>query len=147
MKLNVRALALTSGILWGLGLFLATLWVILFDGATHEPTLLGRIYRGYNISVVGSLFGLLWGFIDGLIGGGPELILIMSREAQRERMADNRSSIPWRQVVLAKMRARFDKSSHIGPVIHDEGRIRRPAHKRHLFRFGEYFPVERLFPA
>jgi hypothetical protein len=69
MKLNIRALALTWGILWGLGIFLATLWIILFDGATGEVTILGRIYRGYNISIVGSLFGLLWGFIDGLICG------------------------------------------------------------------------------
>ena len=69
MRLNVRALALTWGILWGLGIFLATLWIILFDGSTGEVTILGRIYRGYNISVVGSLFGLLWGFIDGLICG------------------------------------------------------------------------------
>jgi len=69
MRLNVRALALTWGVLWGLGIFLGTLWIILFDGSTGEVTILGRIYRGYNISVVGSLFGLLWGFIDGLICG------------------------------------------------------------------------------
>ena len=69
MKLNVRAMALTWGILWGLGIFLATVWIILFDGATGEVTTLGRIYRGYNISVVGSLYGLLWGFVDGLICG------------------------------------------------------------------------------
>lgn len=69
MKLNIRAMALTWGILWGLGIFLATIWIILFDGTTGEATLLGRIYRGYNISVTGSLFGLLWGLIDGLICG------------------------------------------------------------------------------
>ena len=69
MKLNVRALALTCGILWGLGLFLATLWMILFDGASGEITFIGRVYRGYSISMTGSLFGLLWGFVDGLIGG------------------------------------------------------------------------------
>lgn len=69
MKLNIRAFALTCGILWGLGIFFLTLWIILFDGSTGEVTILGRIYRGYNISVVGSLFGLLWGFVDGLIGG------------------------------------------------------------------------------
>jgi hypothetical protein len=69
MKLNVRAMALTWGILWGLGIFLATLWIILFDGATGEVTLLGRIYRGYSISFTGSLFGLLWGLLDGLICG------------------------------------------------------------------------------
>ena len=69
MKLNVRAMALTWGILWGLGIFLATLWIILFDGASGEVTLLGRIYRGYNISFAGSLFGLLWGLVDGLVCG------------------------------------------------------------------------------
>ena len=69
MKLNVRAMALTWGILWGLGVFIATLWIILFDGASGEVTLLGRIYRGYNISVVGALIGLLWGLVDGLICG------------------------------------------------------------------------------
>ena len=41
----------------------------LFDGSTGEVTILGRIYRGYNISPVGGLFGLLWGFVDGLVGG------------------------------------------------------------------------------
>ena len=46
-----------------------TWWVIAFDGPTHEMTLIGHIYRGYNISFVGSLIGLGWGFADGLIGG------------------------------------------------------------------------------
>jgi hypothetical protein len=69
MKLNIRAFALTCGILWGLGIFFFTLWIILFDGSTGEVTIIGRIYRGYNISIVGSLFGLLWGFFDGLVGG------------------------------------------------------------------------------
>ncbi len=69
MKLNVKALALTGGIWWGVGLFLLTWWVIAFDGATGEPTLIGRLYRGYSISPVGSVYGLVWGFFDGLIGG------------------------------------------------------------------------------
>ncbi len=69
MKLNIRAFALTCGILWGLGLFFVTLWIILFEGSTGELTIVGRVYRGYNISMVGSLFGLLWGFVDGLVGG------------------------------------------------------------------------------
>ncbi|RKX22458.1 MAG: hypothetical protein DRP45_11360 [Candidatus Zixiibacteriota bacterium] len=69
MKLNVKALAFTSGILWGLGLFCITWWIILFDGATCETTLIGQVYRGYSISPIGSVVGLLWGFVDGLIGG------------------------------------------------------------------------------
>jgi hypothetical protein len=69
MKLNVKAFALTCGILWGIGLFLLTWWIIVFDGATGEPTLIGRLYRGFTISPVGSFIGLVWAFVDGLIGG------------------------------------------------------------------------------
>jgi hypothetical protein len=69
MRLNVKAFALTSGLLWGVGLFLITLWIVLLDGPTAEPTLIGRIYRGYSITPLGSLAGLGWGFFDGLFGG------------------------------------------------------------------------------
>lgn len=69
MKLNVKALALAFGLIWGFGLFLMTWWIIFFEGPTGEPTLIGRLYRGYNISPPGSLIGFVWGFVDGLIGG------------------------------------------------------------------------------
>lgn len=69
MKINVRAFALTCGLMWGLGLFALTWWIIAFDGATHDITLIGRLYRGYNISPLGSVVGLVWGFFDALIGG------------------------------------------------------------------------------
>jgi hypothetical protein len=69
MRLKIWSFALACGILWGLGLFFLTWWAILWDGATGEATLIGRFYRGYEISAVGSLLGLLWGFFDGLIGG------------------------------------------------------------------------------
>ncbi|NOY89213.1 MAG: hypothetical protein GXO93_07495 [FCB group bacterium] len=69
MRLNVKALAFTSGLVWGIGLFLLTWWIIAFDGATGETTLIGHVYRGYQISPIGSLFGLVWGFVDGFICG------------------------------------------------------------------------------
>jgi len=69
VKLNVKAIALTSGLMWGLGLFCLTWWVILFDGATGEATIVGRLYRGYSISPVGSIVGLIWALVDGFIGG------------------------------------------------------------------------------
>lgn len=69
MKLNVRSLALTAAILCGVGIFLLTWWVIIFEGASGERTVIGLVYRGYNISPLGSLIGLVWGFVDGLIGG------------------------------------------------------------------------------
>ncbi len=69
MKLNVRAFALTFGLVWGLGLFLLTWWMMWVGGATGETTLIGRAYVGYNLSPSGSLIGFVWGFVDGLIGG------------------------------------------------------------------------------
>jgi hypothetical protein len=60
---------LSCGLLWGLGLFLVTWWIIVLDGATGELTFIGRIYRGYSISPGGSVFGLAWGLVDGAIGG------------------------------------------------------------------------------
>jgi hypothetical protein len=69
MRLNVKAFALTAGLFWGSGLFFIAWWIMFFEGATGEPTLIGQIYRGYSISPVGSLIGLGWGVVDGLVGG------------------------------------------------------------------------------
>jgi len=69
MKLNVKAFALTCGLVWGVALFLLTWWIIAFDGASGDPTFIGSLYRGYNISPVGSIIGLVWAFVDGAIGG------------------------------------------------------------------------------
>jgi len=69
MKLNVKSFALACAIIWGLGLFLLTWWFIAFDGATAEPTLIGKVYRGYTVSPVGSVIGLVYAFFDALICG------------------------------------------------------------------------------
>jgi hypothetical protein len=69
MKLDVKAFALACGVLLGLAVFLATWWVIVLEGASGNPTWLGAVYVGYNISAVGSFIGLAWGFVDGLIAG------------------------------------------------------------------------------
>jgi hypothetical protein len=69
MKLNVKAFAVTCGLVWGLGLFCLTWWIIAFDGSFTEPTLIGKLYRGYTITPLGSVIGLVWAFFDGLIGG------------------------------------------------------------------------------
>ncbi len=69
MKLNVKAFGVACGLVWGLGVFLLTWWIMAFDGATGELTWLGRVYRGYNISAVGSFIGLAWALVDGFVGG------------------------------------------------------------------------------
>jgi len=69
MRLNVKAFALTCGLVWGLGLFALTWWIIAFDGASGDRTWIGQIYRGYSISPGGSVVGLIWAFFDAWIGG------------------------------------------------------------------------------
>lgn len=69
MKINVRAFAFACALVWGCGLLLLTWWIMLFEGATGNPTFISMAYRGYNISFPGSLLGLVWGLADGLIGG------------------------------------------------------------------------------
>ena len=69
MKLNIKAFALTCGILSGLGLFFLTWWAIAFTGSTGHSTLIGKVYLGYTISPIGSVVGLVDAFFDALIGG------------------------------------------------------------------------------
>jgi len=69
MKLNVKAFAIACGLLWAVALFLFTWWVMAFEGITREPTVIAMLYRGYKISPEGSVIGLVWGFVDGLVGG------------------------------------------------------------------------------
>ncbi len=69
MKLNVKAFALSCGLVWGLALFFLTWWIMAFEGATGDATLIGRLYRGYTITPLGSLVGLAWGLADGIFLG------------------------------------------------------------------------------
>jgi 3',5'-cyclic AMP phosphodiesterase CpdA len=69
MRFNIKVFALTCALVWGFGLFLLTWWIIAFEGATGERTFLGLVYRGYTISPRGSVIGLGWALLDGLVGG------------------------------------------------------------------------------
>ena len=69
MKLNIKAFSIACGLFFGVGLLLITWWIILFEGATGEITLIGKVYRGYNLSFAGSIIGFCWALFDGLLGG------------------------------------------------------------------------------
>jgi hypothetical protein len=69
MKLNVKAFALTSGLLWGGAVCFATLWLIAFGYSGSLIRQLDHFYLGYSFSVVGAFIGLAWGFVDGAVGG------------------------------------------------------------------------------
>ena len=69
MKLNIAAFTLAFGIWWGGSVFLLT-WCLILMGA--DPEMLGvlqTIYIGYSITPLGSIVGLVWGLLDGAVGG------------------------------------------------------------------------------
>ena len=69
MKLNIKAFALTCGLIWGFGVFALVWWIMAFDGTTREVTIFGEIYRGFSITPLGSFIGLGWALADGFVGG------------------------------------------------------------------------------
>ena len=69
-KLSVRALALTAGLVWGLGLLLVVLIALVSEGyGVAFLAAVASIYPGVEVSANGAFLGLLWGFLDGFIGG------------------------------------------------------------------------------
>ena len=69
MNLNIKAMAIAFGLVWGISLFVITWFIILLEGSSDTTTFIGKFYIGYSLTPVGSLIGLMWGIIDGAIGG------------------------------------------------------------------------------
>jgi len=71
LRIDRVALGLSVGVLGGLGLFAATLLLLLAGGPVIGPTLglLGNYFPGYSVTWSGSLLGLFYGFLSGFIGG------------------------------------------------------------------------------
>ena len=71
IKLNVQVLGFTFGILFGLGLFVATLVLVIKGGAGvgAHLGLLRQFFYGYTVTYIGSLIGLVYGFIVGYVTG------------------------------------------------------------------------------
>ena len=69
MRLKVRALALAGGIAWGLVIFLLTYWFLIFGYEGETLARLSNVYLGYSVTWYGAFVGLIWGFVDGFIGG------------------------------------------------------------------------------
>jgi hypothetical protein len=67
--LNPAKFGLALGILCGLAMFIAGLAATYAGYGTEIVSLIGSVYIGYDINLVGSIVGGIWGFLDGLIGG------------------------------------------------------------------------------
>ncbi len=72
MKLSLKALAVTSGIVWGLALFLTGLVSLIWQGYGGAfLKVMASVYPGYHAtgSVGDLIVGTLYAFLDGLICG------------------------------------------------------------------------------
>jgi len=63
-KLDVKAFGLATGIVWGGGVMLLGLAASFSGNGNEIVQFLGVYYLGYQATVIGSLIGCLWGFVD-----------------------------------------------------------------------------------
>ena len=71
LRLNATVQGLVTGLVLGLGVFIATNWLILKGGRVVGPhlSLLGQFFIGYRVTFVGSLIGFVYGFVGGFAIG------------------------------------------------------------------------------
>lgn len=76
--LNAKMLGLILGLLLGLGIFIATNWLVIKGPEVTESgrqvvgphlQLLSQFFIGYKVSFIGSIIGFLYGFAVGTIAG------------------------------------------------------------------------------
>ena len=71
LRLNARAWGIAVGVVFGLGLFLATLVLIVEGGSKVGPhlALLGKLLPGYRVTVGGAFLGFAYMFVLGYTVG------------------------------------------------------------------------------
>lgn len=68
-KLNVKAFGLACGIIWSFGMLVMGLINMVSDWGSGWVQLMSSLYPGYTPTVLGSIIGAAWGFVDAGIGG------------------------------------------------------------------------------
>jgi NhaP-type Na+/H+ or K+/H+ antiporter len=66
-RLNARILGISLGLLLGVGLFVATNWLVIKGGENvgQHLSLLGNFFPGYSVTLVGSFIGFVYAFVLG----------------------------------------------------------------------------------
>jgi ABC-type phosphate transport system permease subunit len=92
MRLNLKALALTSGILWALALFLTGVTNLIWRGYGDVfLKMMASIYPGYHAAgsigdlTVGTLYALLDGVICGLVFGWLYNFFLAKRNLSKQQ--------------------------------------------------------------
>ncbi len=71
LHLNAKLCGIVTGLLFGVGLFLATNWLVL-KGGVHvgaHLSLLNQYFLGYRVTFLGSVIGFAYAFVSGFAGG------------------------------------------------------------------------------
>jgi hypothetical protein len=71
LRLNAMVQGIVTGVVAGLGIFIATNWLVLKGGDVVGPhlSLLANFFIGYQVSFFGSLIGFVYGFLSGFVIG------------------------------------------------------------------------------
>ena len=71
LLLNAKVVGLVLGILFALGIFVATNWLVIKGGERVGPhlQLLSQYFIGYKVTFIGSLIGAVYGFAMGTLCG------------------------------------------------------------------------------
>lgn len=68
MKLDVKAFALSLGLLCAFAVFLLALLDSSLGFGTEWVALIATVYKGYGPGFPGAIYGMPWAFLDGFIG-------------------------------------------------------------------------------
>ncbi len=71
LHLDSKLCGIVTGLLCGVGLFLATNLLVLKGGIQvgKHLSLLGNYFPGYRVTIFGSLIGFGYAFVSGFVGG------------------------------------------------------------------------------
>ncbi len=71
LRLHAKSVGLVLGLFFGLGIFVATNWLVIKGGEPVGPhlALLSHYFIGYRVSFFGSLIGFAYGFALGTLSG------------------------------------------------------------------------------
>lgn len=71
VRLNAKIQGVVVGLIAGVGLFIATNWLVLKGGKSvgRHLSLLGQFFIGYSVTFSGSLVGFAYAFVCGYVIG------------------------------------------------------------------------------